>query len=295
MMGRPAIWAAPRRTAWWVLGIAAALGFTALGVHLAPSELRQGGRTRVPEPSGQSPELLTVRKVRTLPHDPEAFTQGLLLHQGRVYESTGLYGRSSLRRWDPETGEIELRVELPAGVFGEGLARVGDRLFQLTWKSGIAFVWDLETFEPVTRHHYTGEGWGLTFDGRHLVMSNGSATLTFRDPETFAVDRQLEVRREGKRQQFINELEYAEGAIWANIWTTEEIVRIDPESGEVTAVIDASPIVPRDPGVDVLNGVAYRPVSGTFYLTGKLWPSLFEVELVPPGPPAALNPRPSAP
>jgi glutaminyl-peptide cyclotransferase len=227
-------------------------------------------------------ERLGVRVVRALPHDREAFTQGLLFHQGRFYESTGLHGRSSLRRWVPESGEIERIVELPEEYFGEGLARVGDRLFQLTWHEETAFVWSLETFELLEEHRYRGEGWGLTYDGEHLVMSNGSAYLTFRDPESFEEVRRLQVTLEGRPQRYLNELEFAEGAIWANVFGSESVVRIDPVSGEVTAVVDASPLVPRhERRIDVMNGVAYNPEAGTFFLTGKLWPVLYEVELVP--------------
>lgn len=229
------------------------------------------------------PEALTVRVLARYPHDTEAFTQGLLWHDGRLYESTGLEGRSSLRRVRLDDGSIEQRVDLPDDYFAEGLALVGDELFQLTWQEGVAFVWDLRTFEKKREHHYEGEGWGLCWDGTHLVMSDGSDRLFFRDPRTFEIDHTVRVTKIGRPVRYLNELECVDGTIYANIWQREEIVRIDPRTGRVTASIDASGLLtPQERrGTDVLNGIAARGDRNRLLLTGKLWPWLFDVEFVP--------------
>lgn len=233
-----------------------------------------------------APELLRAEAIAVFPHDPAAFTQGLLFHNGRLYESTGLYGRSELREVDLESGAVVRRRPLEARLFGEGLARVGDRLIQLTYREGVALVYDLDTFEELERFRYSGEGWGLCFDGAVLWMSDGSSSLQRRDPQSFELLGRLEVRREGREVPRLNELACAEGAIVANVWLSTELVRIDPQSGAVTAVIDASALVPDDPRVRndrdaVLNGVAFDPESGRWWLTGKLWPVLYEVRWVP--------------
>lgn len=228
-------------------------------------------------------ERLRVEIVRVLPHDSGAFTQGLVWNGRTLYESTGLLGRSSLREVELETGRVLRRVALPPHVFGEGLALVGGRLVQLSWQNGLALVWDAATFEPRGEHRYAGEGWGLCYDGRRLVMSDGSSTLAFRDPATFAETGRIGVTRDGDPLPHLNELECVGGSIYANIWQTDDIVRIDPASGRVTAHIDARGLLgPAErAGVDVLNGIAYRPETGTFLVTGKLWPKLFEVRFVP--------------
>ena len=237
-----------------------------------------------------SPERLTARVVAEHPHDPEAFTQGLLLHGDLLYESIGRYGRSELRRVAPETGEPLLRRELPDHLFGEGLALVpgggpggaGDRLVQLTWQEGIALVWDRESLTALGELRYRGEGWGLAWDGERLVMSDGSAWLSFREPGGFTELSRVEVTLEGRPLPGINELEWAEGAVWANVWGSGSVVRIDPSTGEVTAVADLAALEESLPleesrRIDVLNGIAWWPERGTFLVTGKLWPRLFEV------------------
>ena len=241
-----------------------------------------------PAPQPATPERWTVRVVARYPHDREAFTQGLLWHDGKLYESTGLYGESSLRRVDLETGKVEARAPLQRTLFGEGLALVGDDLVQLTWREGRALRWSRAGLAQVGESRYDGEGWGLTFDGKQLIQSDGSARLTFRDPATFAVARTLEVTDAGHPVSLLNELELADGALYANIWTTDEIVRIDPKTGQVSARIDASPLREELMGQGiaddaVLNGIAWRPETKTFLLTGKLWPTLFEVSFVPGG------------
>jgi glutamine cyclotransferase len=235
-----------------------------------------------------APERLTVRVVARYPHDRDAFTQGLLWHAGKLYESTGLYARSSLRRVDLATGTVEAQASLSPQLFGEGIALAGDRLVQLTWREGRALRWKATTLTPDGEWLYDGEGWGLAFDGRRFVQSDGSTRLTFRDPATFDVTGTIEVTDGTHPIGLLNELELVDGALYANVWTTDEIVRIDPQSGVVTARIDASPLRDelRQQGIvddAVLNGIAWRPETKTFLLTGKLWPTLFEVQLVPAG------------
>lgn len=235
-------------------------------------------------PVAGPPERLAVRVIATFPHDPDAFTQGLLTHGGQLYESTGHYGRSALRRVDPETGEPLLERRLPAHLFGEGLALAGDRLVQLTWQEGVALIWHAATLEPLGELRYRGEGWGLTYDGERFVMSDGSAWLVFRDRDTFAELDRVQVTIEGQPLPEINELEWVDGAIWANVWGSHSVVRIDPASGAVTAVADLAELVALLPAadsrrIDVLNGIAWWPERKAFLVTGKLWPRTFLVEL----------------
>jgi glutamine cyclotransferase len=233
-------------------------------------------------------EDLVVQVVRSYPHDRGAFTQGLLYHEGRLYESTGLPGRSSLRRVVLESGQVERQIAVPNPIFAEGLARVEDRLVQLTWQEQRAFVWSLDRFQKVAEHAYEGEGWGLCYDGQRLVMSDGSAHLTFRDGRTFERVGEVTVTRNGAPLPQLNELECVDGAVYANVWQTESIARIDPGTGRVTAWIDASGLLTDNEraSTDVLNGIAYRPETKTFLLTGKLWPRLVEVQFVPRRPPS---------
>jgi glutamine cyclotransferase len=228
------------------------------------------------------PESLRVRVVRSFAHDPGAFTQGLVFHAGKLYESTGLIGRSSLRRVDPASGAVEAQVALDPWLFGEGLAVAEGRLVQLTWTQGRALLWDLERLTPRGEFRYAGEGWGLCFDGRRLVMSDGSERLTRRDPRTFAVADVVTVRSGARPLPRLNELECVGDVVYANVWQTERIARIDARSGQVTAWIDASGLLSAAEarGADVLNGIAYLPASGRFVLTGKHWPRAFEVEFV---------------
>jgi len=232
--------------------------------------------------SGEHPIQLTVKVLSTLPHDAQAYTQGLIYYRGSLYESTGLHSRSSLRQMDT-TGKILRRTDLPANLFGEGLGRVGNKLIQLTWKEGAAMVYDLTTLKRIAQFNYGGEGWGLCFDGKLLIMSNGSDTLSFRDPETFKVIRKTKVTISGKSLPQLNELEWAEGSIYSNVWPTDQIVRIDPQSGHVIAVIHTEGLLKPEERAhaEVLNGIAYNPDKRTFLLTGKFWPALFEAEFVP--------------
>ena len=240
-----------------------------------------------PAPSAVAPaaspapavEHLKVKILATRPHDPQAYTQGLLWHAGRLYESTGLYGFSSLREVKPETGEVLRSTPLPAKYFGEGLALVDDRLIQLTWQEGTAFVYGLARFDLRGQLAYTGEGWGLTWDGKRLIMSDGSDRLTFRDPVTFASLGGVNVAENGQPVLDVNELEWVDGVLYANVWQTDRILRIDPASGRVTAEIDAAGLLTdaERASAEVLNGIAWRPDTKTFYITGKKWPKLFEV------------------
>ena len=227
-------------------------------------------------------EALRVRVLRKYPHDEAAFTQGLIWHDGVMYESSGQYGKSSLRKVRLEDGKVLAQRELDPNLFGEGLARVEDSLIQLTWRSGLALVFDLATLERRSTLRYRGEGWGLCFDGTALVMSDGSSILEFRDPKSMEVLREVSVMKNGHPVSRLNELECVGSEIYANVWQRNEILRIDSKSGRVTASIDASGLLTRSESarVDVLNGIAYKPDSKTFLVTGKLWPQLFEVELV---------------
>jgi glutamine cyclotransferase len=224
----------------------------------------------------------TVRVIAAYPHDSNAFTQGLVVYEGSFLESTGQYGASSLRRVDIQTGRVEHLVPLDAMYFGEGLAVLGDRAYQLTWQNGVAFVYDARTLAAERTVRYTGEGWGLTTDGTHLILSDGTSALRFLNPETLSVVRQLTVTDAEIPVVQINELEYVEGEIWANIWHSDRIARIAPDSGEVLGWIDLSSLYPRTerPGQeDVLNGIAYDAAAERLFVTGKNWPQLFELEI----------------
>jgi len=225
---------------------------------------------------------LRARVVSSFPHDPQAFTQGLLWFEGKLFESTGMWGRSSVRRVDLGTGMVEKKVDLASSLFGEGLARVGGSLLQLTWQNGRAIRYDIESFDWLSEHAYDSEGWGLCHDGVDMWRSDGSSVLRIHDSTTFAEQGRVEVRLHGEPVEQLNELECAEGWIYANILGSDEIVRIDPGSGRVVAVVDASGLLAFDEGraVGPLNGIAYRSEAQTFLLTGKQWPKLFEVVFV---------------
>lgn len=229
-----------------------------------------------------------VEIVASHPHDPGAFTQGLLYAGEVFYESTGRYGESTLRRVDPATGEVLAERRVPERYFAEGLALVGDRLLQLTWKAGRGFVYDRETLERTGEFRYQGEGWGLAYDGERLVLSDGTDVLRFLDPEDYRETGRIEVRHRGRPVARLNELEYVDGEIWANVWPSDLIARIDPGRGEVVGVIEAGGLkdaLPAGHRIDVLNGIAHDPATGRIFLTGKWWPRLFEVRLRERAPP----------
>ena len=230
------------------------------------------------EPSGTR----EVFVLEALPHDASAFTQGLVLHDGVFYESTGLYGSSTVRIVDPETGEVLASVSLDDRYFGEGLEVVGSRVVQLTWKEQTAFVWEVGTLEPLGTYSYDGEGWGLCAFEDRFVMSDGSSTLTFRDLNTFEVTGKVEVFSSGRPVDRLNELECVGDLVYANVWFSDEIMVIAADSGDVVARVDASSLrgeLSTTEGIDVLNGIAHDPERGVFYLTGKLWPEIFEVRI----------------
>lgn len=222
-----------------------------------------------------------VRVVAEYPHDPQAFTQGLAIHDGRLYEGTGQYGRSTIRRVDLESGRVEQSSALSDAYFGEGIAILDGKLYQLTWRSGIGIVYDVETFEFLGTFSYAGEGWGLTHDGEQLIMSDGSATIRFLDPETFAVTRRISVRDGGEPVGRLNELEYVDGEIWSNVWYDDRIARIDPDSGEIVGWLDLGAIYPQTERSSeaVLNGIAYDADADRLFVTGKNWPRLYEIEV----------------
>lgn len=224
--------------------------------------------------------VVAVEQVRSYPHDSTAFTQGLVWSDGRLFESTGRYGQSSVRRVDLETGRVVQRTALGPQYFAEGLAAVGDSLYQLTWKEGVAFIWDPETLRQIEQVEYSGEGWGLTSDGQRLIVSDGSSYLTFVDPKTFQVDTTLRVTDAGRPVDQLNELEWVRGEVWANVWHTQRIARIDPATGRVKGWLDLSALIPpvADPEA-VLNGIAYDEQANRLLVTGKLWPALYEIRI----------------
>lgn len=230
------------------------------------------------------PEILTAEIISTRPHDPAAYTQGLQWHEGRLWESTGLYGQSSVREVNPATGEVIRKIDLPAQFFGEGLTWHDSALWLLTWREGTAFVLDPDTFSITREFSYPGEGWGLTSDGSHLIMSDGTSRLRFMDASTFSSVRELYVVEGDRPLSNLNELEYIEGYIFANVYMTDRIVRIDPATGRVTASIDLSALrnmLPRPHQAEVLNGIAHRSDNGHLLITGKNWPLMFELKIIP--------------
>jgi glutamine cyclotransferase len=223
--------------------------------------------------------------VNTYPHDPNAFTEGLFYQDGYLYESTGLEGHSSVRKVRLETGKVVDGASLPPELFGEGITSWDDRLIGLTWKTQVGYVLDMKTLGIRSQFNYPGEGWGLTHSDRELVMSDGTPELRFLDPSTLHELRRVKVTAGGKPVQQINELEWVEGEVYANIWQTDRIARIDPKTGTVTGWIDLAGLLPKKDFIpdrtDVLNGIAYDAAGKRLFVTGKLWPKLFEIKVVP--------------
>jgi glutaminyl-peptide cyclotransferase len=220
--------------------------------------------------------------VHTYRHDPSAFTQGLLYSNGFLYEGTGLPEESTIRKVKLETGEVVQKRDV-SGVFGEGIVLWKDRLLELTWQHHLGFIYDANTFEPRGRFEYPGEGWGLTHDGKRIIMSDGTPELRFWDPETLKETGRLTVTDDGRPVAYLNELEFIKGEIWANVWQTDRIARIDPATGKVVGWIDLAGILPnsdRNDLTDWLNGIAYDSAAGRIFVTGKKWPKLFEIRLV---------------
>ncbi|GAB2735021.1 glutaminyl-peptide cyclotransferase [Salinifilum aidingensis] len=231
----------------------------------------------------QSVPRLRAEVTATLPHDRSSFTQGLELHDGTLYESTGTYGGSALRALDPATGRVRSERRLPADLFGEGMTVVDDRIWQLTWQEEVALVRSADTLDELRRVPYDGEGWGLCSDGRRLISSDGSAQLDFHDPATYEPRGSVRVHLDGRAVTQINELECVGDQVWANLWHSDHLVRIDPGTGAVTAVVDATGLLTRAERAraDVLNGIAKVPGTDEYLLTGKNWPHLFRVRFVP--------------
>lgn len=223
----------------------------------------------------------TYRIVNTYPHDTSAFTQGLLFSDGTLYESTGGYGKSSLRQVELTTGNVLMHHNLPDEYFAEGLTLVNDQLIQLTWLNSIGFVYDKETFGMQRNFSVSGQGWGLTYDGTNLIMSNGSDSLIFLDPKTYAVTGQVSVRDGDTPVTNINELEYINGDVYANIWFSDKIAIINPQTGQVKGWIDLTGIYQPSDYDSVLNGIAYDAKTGKLFVTGKNWPHLYEIEIIP--------------
>lgn len=218
------------------------------------------------------------------PHDVQAYTQGLFIHQGILYESTGQYGQSSLRRVDLKTGRIVDIVPLLKRFFAEGACVLNDKIYLLTWQEQTVLVFDLKTLRQIGEFRYQGEGWGLTTDGKHLIMSDGSSSLRFMNPDTFAEVRHVNVTYKGSAHAMLNELEYIEGEVWANVYTRDYLLRINPENGTVTGIVYLNNILPaalRTRNTDVLNGIAYDAATKKIVVTGKNWPKLYEIAALP--------------
>lgn len=255
--------------------------------RISAVDSENGGASEVmmaAEAESQSVPVAGYRIVNVYPHDPEAFTQGLVYEDGSLYESTGLYGRSSIRQVELSTGKVMRSRLLPIFCFGEGLAAWGDRLIQLTWKSHTGFVYSKENIQTLSTFEYSGEGWGITRVGSFLVMSDGTDVLRFLDPNTLEEIKVLEVHDGAHPVKLLNELEYIKGEIFANVWRTDLIARISPETGEVLGWVDLTGLrgsFQSSRKEDVLNGIAYDARNDRIFVTGKLWPKLFEIQLVP--------------
>lgn len=235
------------------------------------------GRTAIP--AG-----FDYRIVKSYPHDRAAYCQGLVYEDGVLYEGTGRYGESTLRQVDLATGQVQRQVALDRAIFGEGITVWNNSIVQLSWKENVAFIYDKRTFAQTGKFRYTGEGWGITHDHRYWIVSDGSPTLRFFDPQTYQVVRRVTVRDGERRVRYLNELEYVQGEIWANVWYQDYLVRISPQTGNVLGYLDLSrlwPISERPDREAVLNGIAFDPTTGHLLVTGKNWPQLFELELIP--------------
>jgi glutamine cyclotransferase len=263
---------AARRVATMVMTLAAAVGCK---------------RDRKPDSGDDAPqfppaEIVGVQSVGSSPHDTSSFTEGFLYHDGAFYESTGRQGQSLMRKWDPATGKVLREVKIGDAYFGEGLALIGDRLYQLTWQTKIGFVYDTATFRQLSTFTFEGEGWGMTTDGQSLVMSDGTSTVRFIDPRTFAVTRTIEVTDGSQPVVNVNELEWIKGELWANVWKTSRIARIDPKDGHVKGWVDLDGLLPPGSVTSeeaVANGIAYDAATDRLWVTGKLWPKVFQVRV----------------
>ncbi len=239
-------------------------------------------RANKKDPERESVRTFEYEIVHVYPHDPDAFTQGLIFHDGRLLESSGGVGRSSLRRVELETAEVLQKVDVPQPYFAEGITLLKGKIYQLTWQHQIGFIYDAWTFEKIGTFNYQGEGWGLTTDGQSLILSDGTNRLRFLDPDNFQVRKTIAVVDNGMPVNELNELEYVQGEIYANIWHADRIARIEPQTGRIDGWIDLTGLLPPNEVQDeeaVLNGIAYDETSGRLLVTGKLWPKLFEIRL----------------
>jgi glutamine cyclotransferase len=236
-----------------------------------------------PQRPTEKPAAYTYEIKNVYPHDRAAFTQGLIYKDGVLWEGTGQYGASSLRKVDLKTGKVLKMISVPREFFGEGITVFKDRVFELTWQNNKGFIYSPDDFAKLGEFKYAGEGWGLTHDSDSLIMSDGTNQIRFLDPETFAVRRTVGVSEGGHPLGELNELEYVKGEIFANVWQTDRVVRIDPKTGNLTGTIDLAGLLPaadRDADTDVLNGIAYDEAGDRLFVTGKLWPKLFEIRLI---------------
>lgn len=250
---------------------------------IAAAAFSCAGRRSAAAQAADGATVYGYKVVATYPHSTGSYTQGLFWHDGRLYEGTGGYGQSALMTVDLETGKAGGRVDIPSKFFGEGIALLGDKIYQLTWMEGLAFVYDAATFAKTGEIGYRGEGWGLTSDGEKLYMSDGSDKIYTVDPVDFRRTSTINIRQGNHAVDRLNELEWIDGEIWANVYMTDRIVRIDPATGTVTGVVELTDLLPfadRAPDTDVLNGIAYDPTAGRIFVTGKNWPKLFEIELI---------------
>jgi len=252
---------------------------TAVTTTVPPPDTLENKSTQV-----DGTERLSYRIIDDFPHDSWAFTEGLVIHNNSLYETTGLIGHSSIRRVDLETGRIERIRHLDDEYFGEGLAIIDNRMIWVTWKSNIAFVYDIDTFEIIDQFRYQHEGWGLAFDGSALYLSDGTDAIHILDPDDYSEIGLIHVSDNGAPMEMINELEFIEGSLYANIWLTTLIARINPGNGEVTGWLDLAPLLDHFAGVsqpiDVLNGIAYNQETNQIYVTGKYWPKIFEIQII---------------
>jgi glutaminyl-peptide cyclotransferase len=255
-----------------------------IGVALLVSVLTAALHSAATQLTSQATPVYSYQVVHTYPHDPTAFTQGLIYLDGDLYESTGLNGRSSIRRVKLETGKVLQQQAVSSDYFAEGLVNWGSDLLQLTWQTHVGFVYDRKSFSLKRKFSYPGEGWGLTKDPGRIILSDGSATLRFLDPQTLMQTGSLNVTDRGRPVLELNELEYISGEIWANVWQTDRIARISPFTGNVAGWIDLKGLLTADErsSADVLNGIAYDSGMNRIFVTGKLWPKLFEIKVGPP-------------
>jgi glutamine cyclotransferase len=244
----------------------------------APAQSNAGSATPAPE----EVSVYTYEVMNSYPHDAKAYTQGLLFHDGTLYESTGQYGESSLRKVELKKGKVKKKIDVSGQYFAEGMTILNGKIYQLTWQQGKGFIYDLKDFKLESEFAYDGEGWGLTTDGQSLILSDGTNQIRFIDPATFRVTKTISVLKDSQPLKDLNELEYIHGEIYANVWKTDRIARIDPKTGRILAWIDLSGLRPQETlsnSENVLNGIAYDTGHDRLYITGKRWPKLFEIRL----------------